>query len=233
MRIIPLALALLITAAVEAQQLNNVGGTLIRCESINNARTTCKADARARMISLNQQLSDNPCILGKTWGTTRNRKGVWVDDGCRAEFVIGGSAVSRQALGRSVVCESVNNGKRDCPADTSYGVQLARQISKKGCTRGDDWGFDQNGVWVDNGCRAEFALGGDVRFTPMTSASPTRVVCESQNNALNRCTANTFYGVTLARQISDRMCIRGESWGYDSNGIWVTRGCRAEFVLGQ
>jgi hypothetical protein len=38
--------------------------------------------------------------------------------------------------------------------------------------------------------------------------------------------------VALARQISNSMCIRGDTWGYDSNGIWVTRGCRAEFVLG-
>jgi hypothetical protein len=233
MRTISLALALLVAAAVEAQPLRATSGTLLTCESINNVRHTCKVDARGRLITINQQLSANPCILGKTWGLTKNRKGVWVDDGCRAEFLIGGSAVSPAAFGRSVLCESINNGKARCPVDTSYGVQLARQISKNACIRGQDWGFDQNGIWVDHGCRGEFVLGGEPRFTPMTSSARTTVVCESQNNALNRCAADTLYGVTLQRQISNRACVRGQTWGYDANGIWVTGGCRGEFVLGQ
>lgn len=239
MRTMSVAFVLLVAASMQAQQYDSrdavsiTNGTLVTCESNNNVRHTCKLDARARMVTINQQLSDNPCILGKTWGLTRNRKGVWVDNGCRAEFVVGGSSVTREAFGRSLVCESVNNGKRHCPADTSYGVQLGRQLSKNGCIRGEDWGFDQNGVWVDHGCRAEFVLGGDTRFTPMTSSSRTTVACESQNNALNRCPANTLFGVTLARQMSNKTCVRGQTWGYDANGIWVTGGCRAEFVIGQ
>ena len=207
-------------------------GILVRCESQNNTRETCRADARGRMVLVNQQLSDNPCILGRSWGVSGDRDEIWVDNGCRAEFQVGGSTVASTAFGRSVICESQNNTKSRCPVDTSYGVQLARQISDSGCVRGTDWGFDENGIWVDNGCRAEFALGGDQRFTPRAVTSNARVVCESQNNETNRCAADTYYGVALARQISNSMCIRGETWGYDSGGIWVTRGCRAEFVLG-
>jgi hypothetical protein len=239
MRTIALVLTVLVAATVEAQQyyptetVPGTTGTMVTCESKNNVRHTCKVDARGRMVTINQQLSDNPCVVGRTWGVNRNRKSIWVDDGCRAEFLVGVSGIARQAFGRSLTCESVNNGKRRCPADTSYGVQLARQISRNECTRGEDWGFDENGIWVDNGCRGEFVLGGDTRFTPMVSSARTRLVCESQNNALNRCAADTFYGVTLERQISNKMCVRGQTWGYDPNGIWVTGGCRAEFVLGQ
>ena len=209
-----------------------IPGTLVRCESINNTRQTCRVDARDRFIQVNQQLSDNPCILSKSWGVSRDRDEIWVDNGCRAEFQVSGSTVASAAFGRAVLCESQNNGKTRCPADTSYGVQLARQISRNECVRGDDWGFDENGIWVDHGCRAEFVLGGEERYTPRTTALSTRVICESQNEAMNRCPADTYYGVTLARQISNSMCIRGQTWGYDANGIWVTRGCRAEFVLG-
>lgn len=239
MRTILIALVLLMAATVQAQQYATpegvpiTDGTLLICESKNNVRHTCKADARGRLVTVNQQLSQNPCILGQTWGLTRNRKGIWVDDGCRAEFLVGGSTLPRQAFGRSLVCESINNRRQHCPADTSYGVQLARQLSRNACIRGEDWGFDHNGIWVDDGCRGEFVLGGERRFTPMISAAPITVLCESQNNALNRCAANTFFGVTLARQISNRTCIRGRTWGFDANGIWVTGGCRAEFVLGQ
>lgn len=207
-------------------------GTLVRCESQNNTRNTCRVDARGRLVFVNQQLSENPCILGRSWNVSEDRDEIWVDNGCRAEFQVGGTTVAAGAFGRSVICESQNNGKARCPVDTSYGVQLARQISESGCVRGSDWGFDENGIWVDNGCRAEFVLGGDQRFTASATPVGGRVVCESQNEAMNRCAANTYYGVALARQISNSTCIRGVTWGYDAAGIWVTRGCRAEFVLG-
>ncbi|HEY0141198.1 MAG TPA: DUF3011 domain-containing protein [Thermoanaerobaculia bacterium] len=209
-----------------------VPGTLVRCESINNGRQTCRVDARDRIVLVNQQLSDNPCVVGRSWGVSRDRDEIWVDNGCRAEFQVGGSTVASGAFGRAVVCESQNNARTRCPVDTSYGVQLARQISQNECVRGDDWGFDENGIWVDHGCRAEFVLGGEERYTPRTTSLGARVTCESQNEAMNRCPADTYYGVTLARQISNSTCIRGQTWGYDANGIWVTRGCRAEFVLG-
>jgi ribosomal protein L37AE/L43A len=207
-------------------------GMLVRCESVNNTRQTCPVDARGRMVFVNQQLSENPCIIGRSWNVSNDRDEIWVDNGCRAEFQVGGSTVAAAAFGRSVICESQNNTRARCPVDTSYGVQLVRQISESGCVRGTDWGFDENGIWVDRGCRAEFVLGGEQRFTPRTATANARVVCESQNQAMNRCAADTYYGVALARQISNSTCVRGETWGYDAQGIWVTRGCRAEFVLG-
>jgi hypothetical protein len=240
MKSIAIGLVLLAATAVEAQQMNErasgvrANATLVTCESKNNVRHTCDVDVRGRMVNVNQQLSDNACVLGRTWGVNRDRKSIWVDSGCRAEFVVGAPGMARAAFARSLMCQSKNNGKATCPADTSYGVQLARQLSKNDCERGKDWGFDQNGVWVDNGCRAEFVLGGERRFAPMTSsASPVIVTCESANNATTQCRADTYYGVTLARQLSKSACMRGETWGYDANGIWVSGGCRADFVLGQ
>lgn len=231
-----IALAIgVVTVAAEGQTRPawDGSGTLLTCESKNNVRHTCKVDVRGRQVVVNQQLSDNACVLGRSWGVNRNRKSIWVDGGCRAEFLVGNSGMASTAFGRSVVCESQNNGRRVCPVDTGYGVQLARQISKNGCARGQDWGFDENGIWVDHGCRAEFVLGGESRFVPMTSSTARgNIVCESQNNALNRCSADTYYGVSLARQLSQNACVRGRSWGFDANGIWVKDGCRAEFVVG-
>jgi hypothetical protein len=39
------------------------------------------------------------------------------------------------------------------------GVTLSRQLSDSGCVQGKTWGYDANGIWVSNGCRAEFTLG--------------------------------------------------------------------------
>jgi Protein of unknown function (DUF3011) len=39
--------------------------------------------------------------------------------------------------------------------------------------------------------------------------------------------------VRLVRQRSDTDCILGRTWGYDPRGIWVDRGCRADFEVGR
>ena len=35
--------------------------------------------------------------------------------------------------------------------------------------------------------------------------------------------------VRLTRRLSDAPCVQNRSWGFDRNGIWVDRGCRAVF----
>jgi hypothetical protein len=37
----------------------------------------------------------------------------------------------------------------------------------------------------------------------------------------------------LSRQLSDSACIQGKTWGWDRKGVWVSDGCRAEFILGR
>jgi len=202
---------------------------LVVCESRNNGRNTCRT-AVTGGVTLVRQLSDNACIRGKSWGI--NQRGVWVDKGCRAQFAIGSGSTYRDygTTGHSLICES-NGGKTRCPVDTSFGVRLAKTRSKHACALGRDWGYDENGVWVDNGCRAEFTVS-TAGLPPMTSAASRPVVlCESKDGHRGYCTADTTWGVSVSRKLSDNDCIRGETWGYDANGIWVTRGCRAEFLL--
>lgn len=65
---------------------------------------------------------------------------------------------ARDSRGR-LVCESVGSDYQYCPADTDRRVRLVRQLSKAPCREGDSWGYDKRGIWVDRGCRAEFAYG--------------------------------------------------------------------------
>jgi len=55
-------------------------------------------------------------------------------------------------------CESLDGGRKVCPVDTSRGVGLIRQVSGADCVLNQTWGYDRNGIWVTNGCRAEFAV---------------------------------------------------------------------------
>lgn len=58
------------------------------------------------------------------------------------------------------------------------------------------------------------------------------VRCESSNNGYRACNVDTRGGVRLTRQLSSQGCWQNDTWGYDRNRIWVTRGCRAEFRVG-
>jgi hypothetical protein len=58
-----------------------------------------------------------------------------------------------------VRCESINSRSNFCRADTRGGVQIVRQLSRERCVRGRNWEVRRDGIVVDDGCRAEFALG--------------------------------------------------------------------------
>jgi hypothetical protein len=59
-----------------------------------------------------------------------------------------------------IKCESNGNRYQYCNANTSGKVRLVQQMSSSNCRQGRDWGYDWNGVWVSNGCRARFQVGG-------------------------------------------------------------------------
>jgi len=124
-----------------------------------------------------------------------------------------------------VRCESRDGRTAYCGVDIRGGVRLVRQLSDRRCVRGSTWGTDGRGLWVTNGCRAEFELGTDSRYGRTFR-------CESSNNRTRYCNANTSYGVQIVRQLSRDACIEGRSWGMTGNSVWVTRGCRAEFAIG-
>ena len=124
-----------------------------------------------------------------------------------------------------ITCSS-NNGKRNwCAIGNTRDVQLVRQISGSPCVRGDTWGLDQRGLWVDRGCRAEFMIGRPAPPPPRS----TIVTCSSNNGKRNWCAIGNSRDVQLVRQISGSPCVRGNTWGLDQRGLWVDRGCRADF----
>lgn len=59
---------------------------------------------------------------------------------------------------RTLRCESRKYKYRRCNADTDNRVRLIRRLGGT-CTLGRSWGYDRRSIWVDNGCRAEFAYG--------------------------------------------------------------------------
>lgn len=124
------------------------------CESERNRYRFCEVEITGPVRIL-KQFSDAPCIEGQSWGY--DRYGIWVTNGCRAKFEIEEYGGRTQV--RKISCESEEMRYRYCPVGGVVGdVRLIKQFSKNPCIQGQSWGYDKNGVWVDKGCRGEFAV---------------------------------------------------------------------------
>ncbi len=152
----------------------------------------------------------------------------------------------------SITCESDDYGRKDCPTNTGgKNVRLKKQLSKTKCVKGNSWGYNSNGIWVDDGCRATFVIdsfrevpnnrssrirsdGGSERINQSRQQriSTGKVTCASSDFGYNYCRIRTNNNVRMINQVSESDCIEDKTWGYDKGGIWVDKGCRAEFSLG-
>jgi hypothetical protein len=202
----------------------------IVCESQDGKRQICLVDP-INDVALLQQVSQAPCIEFQTWGFNPDRNQIWVDRGCRGQFILAKTGAARRATSNTrmlegiVVCESNDRGKKRCAADTTAGVQIIRNLSEDNCRFGREWNYDASGIWVSKGCRAEFAIKA-------TKPRAHAMTCESRNNANEICLGDTRFGIDLVRQFGNNPCILGKTWGFDTQGVWVTDGCRALFALG-
>jgi hypothetical protein len=59
----------------------------------------------------------------------------------------------------TVTCSSEPGERIHCPADTSAGVALLKSTGTAACLLGKTWGYDDQGVWVSDGCVGEFLTG--------------------------------------------------------------------------
>ncbi len=62
------------------------GGREIRCESNKGRYTRCGYIERRQHVEIRRQLSNQQCTYGRNWGVDDRQ--LWVDDGCRAVFVV-------------------------------------------------------------------------------------------------------------------------------------------------
>jgi hypothetical protein len=160
------------------------------------------------------------------------------------KLLLGLLLVSGSMFAQSTIrCSSDDMRRHYCSVDTRGGVELIRQRSDAACIQGRTWGYDRRGIWVDRGCRADFAVNVNSRYGygygrdegyyggPFGNRMAT-LYCASDDMRRQYCSADTRDGVRLIRQRSDASCVLGRTWGYNSRGIWVDRGCRADFEIG-
>ncbi|MEO8509359.1 MAG: DUF3011 domain-containing protein [Betaproteobacteria bacterium] len=144
------------------------------------------------------------------------------------------TAPAAQASAGFITCESQGYRYQYCSVNTQGRVIMLREVSTGNlCRQGRGWGYDNNGIWVDRGCRAEFSYGRDDGGGGGWGRTG-QLTCESQGYRYRYCNADTQGRVSLARELSTgNLCRQGSGWGYDNGGIWVDRGCRGEFRYGR
>ncbi len=72
-------------------------------------------------------------------------------------LVISITSASAQTQQATVTCTSIKD-RVECPADTSRGVTLKRQLSTAPCDERATWGVEPGLIWVQDGCAGEFSL---------------------------------------------------------------------------
>ncbi len=72
-------------------------------------------------------------------------------------------------------------------------------------------------------------FGGAQFLQVVPAQAQDSVRCESRNFRYRECDAD-MRRPRVARQISKRPCIAGDSWGYNRGAIWVDKGCAAVFT---
>ena len=123
-------------------------------------------------------------------------------------------------------------------------AQLVRQVSNTRCIRGQNWGVDRRGLWVDRGCGGVFAAtgrrpGGSNGYNQQGPGAgwdrDIRLSCSSNDFRYRFCQVDLGAAgkARITRQLSQTACIEGRTWGSNRAGIWVDNGCAAEFTVGR
>jgi hypothetical protein len=58
----------------------------------------------------------------------------------------------------TVSCSSKPGERQHCPANTRSGIVISRSKGTGACLLGRSWGYDDAGVWVQDGCSGEFIV---------------------------------------------------------------------------
>lgn len=163
-------------------------------------------------------------------------------------FVLFMLPVSALRAQESVECQSRNYAYTRCDVEWRD-ARIVRQLSGTQCIRGQNWGIDRRGLWVDRGCGGTFVEagrghhrgdgdrgygyeGGGWRPDPSWDQR-FAVSCASQDYQYNFCGVDLGGGgrAYLERQTSGSPCVEGRTWGFNRAGIWVVQGCAGIFTI--
>jgi len=200
----------------------------LRCDSAPGAYNYCRTDTSGG-VTLNYQHTRYGCYQNDTWGFDRN--GIWVSNGCSATFRVGSrdkdDGKTAAAIGLGILALGVIGAIASQDDHDSNDYPPPPPPSQ-----GYPPGYDPN---------YPPQPGYDPNYPPQEQYDPydpygtygnARIIyCDSKKNKLKFCPVPVRDYVQLVRQRSKSACRFNKSWGYDRRGVWVNKGCRAEFAI--
>lgn len=153
-----LAASFVICAATANAEYRQPEPKLVTCASTDGTYNTCFAGSEYIFISQVHRHSQAECKRDRDYGLVGGT--IWVDNGCRASFILEGSPYPLATSSLLVRCASSDNSYKSCQVAAYANVQLFRQVSSAKCKENDSWGYNAaaGAIWVDNGCRADFIV---------------------------------------------------------------------------
>jgi hypothetical protein len=100
-----------------------------------------------------------------------------------------------QASVSSVVsCVSKGRERQQCSADTRAGIVMLRSTGDAACLLGRNWGYDDQGVWVSEGCGGDFGTGSSSRASAPTALGAALVKSVEEPSVMETVTTGTNPG---------------------------------------
>lgn len=137
---------------------------------------------------------------------------------------LGGGGYPPNQGGSTIRCESTDKRQKNCNTPWQSQSRLVRQLSGTPCIEGRNWSSSPGRVWVNDGCRAEFA---ESRWEGSNNGNDIR--CESTDGRYRQCGTGLYGTATMIRQLSGTPCRYNQNWGLRDGSIWVNGGCRGVF----
>ena len=114
----------------------------LACASNDGRRNYCDADLKGATVRLARQTGPSACTENLSWG--HDEKGVWVDRGCRGEFLIAsesgsaGDAACDKTLGKKEAKKLVDHCRQVSPAthppcNTANSCVLIKEEIRRSC----------------------------------------------------------------------------------------------------
>lgn len=236
--------------------LKNVGAEAIYCEPEKHSRTIesdtyeyASKDMKTPIVTV--EIKE---VLSKTkesptnWGW--NDKTIWVADGFRAKFHV---YTQNQDKGCVTTCVekskeysiSSNDNKSAkqeiASTRTPLNVEIKKVVSDTDSVPGNNWGWDQKQIWVDDGLRADFTMtytsdpNNCVYRQTGPQCIPNSQFIQVSSNDFKKVQSDKIDGNIITVYVteirSDVIPTDDTYWGWKDGRIWVDKGFRANFIV--
>ena len=103
-------------------------------------------------------------------------------------------SVGQTSVSSVVSCVSKGRERQQCSADTRAGIVMLRPTGEAACLLGRNWGYDDQGVWVSEGCGGDFGTGSSSPVSAPTALGAALVKSVEEPSVMETVTTGTNPG---------------------------------------